>query len=69
MSFEGFPWSECQLTDDKSLYRDICKIAEIPIDFEIVNRETRGSVYSHRLSYFIFKVRIGGDFFYGKTSY
>ena len=32
----------------------------------MINRETRGSVYSHRLSYFIFKVRIGGDFFYGK---
>lgn len=34
-----------------------------------VYNETRGNVYSHRLSYLVsnVKVRIGGDFFYGKS--
>ena len=31
-------------------------------------QDTHGNVYSHRLSYFV-KVRKGGDFFYGKSSY
>jgi len=31
------------------------------------NFDTRGSVYSHRLSYLKCKVRKGGGFFYGKS--
>ena len=31
-----------------------------------VSKDTPGTVYSHRLSYFK-KVRKGGDFFYGKS--
>ena len=30
--------------------------------------DTHGNVYSHRLSYLVYKVRKGGDFFYGKSS-
>ena len=30
--------------------------------------DTHGNVYSHRLSYMVYKVRKGGDFFYGKSS-
>ena len=32
-----------------------------------VSKDTPGTVYSHRLSYFQKKVRKGGDFFYGKS--
>ena len=34
----------------------------------VVNCDTHGRVYSHRLSYYD-SVRKGGDFFYGKSNY
>ncbi len=39
-------------------------------NFSVEKQDTHGRVYSHRLSYLknYYKVRKGGDFFYGKSS-
>ena len=54
-----------QETGDKSLYN--LKMSTEEWKQRVKCQDTHGEVYSHRLSYL--KVRIGGDFFYGKSDY
>ena len=65
----GFPWSECQV---RKLATSHCTIKEFCFKKTEnqcgVLEDTHGNVYSHRLSYLVYKVRKGGDFFYGKSS-